>query len=501
MHKDNFLVLLGLLATASLVGSCPTAKESISIDRGFEGENGERPTALPSGPVDNCPMRSPFSEACSCGGSVFSTGFCCEGGFSFSPCGTGARYARPGGGGAGDGSDWANAMRGLPSVLERDTVYWLGAGDYGSYTFDDGASGQLGITVRKATAQAHGSDTGWNTTYGSGQAVFGPLRFDGSRYTLDGGEPNGLRTVGQMGTKATVHVGGSHIVLRHVEIDGGLQKSNGTQTAGGCIGGQVEADHVVFDRCEVHNIADDGLGIYADHIKVLYSQIHDLDGCGTDGGCGPCYNGHSDGLELSGASDIELVGNMVYDVRSTSAIFMEDFGSGGISNLVAYNNIFYTPTTGITVYLKHLTGAKVHNNIIWGRTQGNRFGGLAIGTRVTDLEMYNNIILNINYSHLGAAYDATQHKLDYNLFGMVNSGEYSVNPNDLVEDPQFAGIPMSSDASDHKGSDLILDDFVSRADAAIDTGTTPNGVPAYDMKGEDRPQGSAWDRGPFEAVR
>jgi hypothetical protein len=490
VRKGNFLVLVGLLATAVLVGSCRSAEDAASGDRNSDDEpSGPAPPGGgPSGPADSCALNA--------------SGFCCDGGFSFSQCSTKARYVRPGGGGARDGSDWANALNGLPSSLERDTVYWLGAGNYSSYTFDDGASGQMGITVRKATAEAHGAGTGWTAAYGSGQAVFGPLRFDGIRYTLDGGEPNGLRTVGQMGTKATVLIEGSHIVLSHVEIDGGLQKSNETQTAGGCNGSDVNGDHVVFDRCEVHNIADDGLGIYADHIKVLYSKIHDLHGCGTDGRCnGPCYNGHSDGFEISGVSDIELVGNMVYDVRATAAIFMEDFGSGGISNLIAYNNVFYTPSTSIAVYLQDLNGAKFHNNIIWGKTDGNRFGGLAMGNDVTNLEMYNNIILNINYSHMGASHKPSQHKLDYNLFGMINSGEYPANSHDLVGDPLFAGIPMSSNPDDHKGSDLVLDDFVPRADAAIDTGTTPSGIPAYDVAGRERPQGGAWDRGPFESSR
>jgi len=434
-----------------------------------------------------------------CGGSVYSIGFCCEEGYSFSSCSTEARYVRPGGGGSGDGSDWANALNGLPSALERDTVYWLGAGTYGSYTFDDGASGSSGITVRKATAAAHGSDTGWNAAYGSGQAVFGPLRFDGSRYTLDGGEPNGLRTVGQMGTDLTVDVNGSYIVLRHLDIDGGLQKSNGTQTGGACNGSNVNGDYVVFDRCEIHNIADDGLGIYADHIKVLRSKIHDLDGCGTDGGCGPCYNGHSDGLELSGVSDIELVGNMVYDVPSNAAIYMENFSGSDIYDMVVYNNVFYTPETGLTVYLHDLHRAKIYNNIIWGKTQGNRYGGLSISSTVTELELYNNIILNINYSHMGGSYNPSQHKIDYNLFGMIDAAEYSANSHDLVGDPRFAGIPMSSNAADHKGSNLTLEDFIAAASQVIDTGITPSGIPAYDIVGEQRPQGAAWDLGPFES--
>lgn len=450
--------------------------------------------------TDDCAIGSPLSSACVCGGSVYSMGFCCEEGYSFSECSRKALYVRPGGGGAQDGSDWSNALSGLPSTLERGTMYWLGAGSYGSYTFDDGASGQKGVTLRKATAEEHGTDTGWSAAYGSGQAVFGPLRFNASRYTLDGGEPNGIRTVGQMGTAATVHTAGDYVVLRHVEIDGGLQKSNGTQSAGGCNGSNVRSDYVVFDRCEIHNIADDGLELHsADHIKVLYSKIHNLHACGTDASCsGPCYNGHSDGLELRDISDIELIGNMVYDVRSTAAIFMDNWSGSKVYDLVVYNNVFYTPHNGFAVYLNALQGARIHHNVIWGRTQGDRYGGLSMGKSVTDLEMYNNIILNINYSHVGSSHDPSEHDLDYNLFGMINAGEYQANTNDLVADPRFASIPMSDDEADHKGSNLTLEDFVPSATEAIDSGTTADSVPAYDIMGEERPNGIAPDRGVFE---
>ena len=431
---------------------------------------------------------------------MYETGYCCDGGYSFSACSTEARYVLPGGSGARTGTDWANALGGLPGTLERGTTYWLGAGSYGSYTFDDAASGDRGITLRKATAEAHGTDTGWSAAYANGQAVFGPLDLSGSRYTLDGGEPNGIRTVGQMGTTATVRAAGSYLVLRQVEIDGGVQKSGGNQTAGGCNGSNVSGQYVVFDRCELHNIADDGMEIHsADHVKVLYSKIHDLHACGTDSTCsGPCYNGHSDGLELSDITDIELIGNMVYDVHSTAAIFMDNWSGNKVYDLVAYNNVFYTPDTSFAVYLHRLQGAKFHHNVVWGRTRGPRYGGLAIGQDVTDLEMYNNIILNINYAHMGSSYDPTHHDLDYNLFGMIDSGEYSANTNDLVGDPRFADIPLSGNGADHKGSELTLEDFVPTASEAIDTGTTSGSVPAYDLTGQQRPQGGAPDRGVFE---
>ena len=412
-----------------------------------------------------------------------------------------ARYVLPEGAGAQDGSSWANALNGLPPVLERGTVYWLGVGNYPNYTFDDRTLGASVISVRKATVQAHGSDIGWDPVHGSGQAVFGTLRFESGQYTLDGGEPNGLKAVGEMGTEAAIRIDGSHVVLRHVEVDGGLRKIDGKQTAGGCNGINVRGDYAVFERCEIHNIADDGLGIYANHVKVLHSKIHDLDGCGTDGDCGPCYNGHSDGIELSNASDIELVGNLVIDVRSNAALFMGDWTGSAVRDLRVYNNVFYTPDNGFAVYLQKLHGARVHNNIIWGKTQGSRYGGLSMGQNVTDLEMYNNIILNINFSHMGAS-DAPKHPgLDYNLFGMINAEEYSANTHDLVADPRFAGIPLSDDASKHKGSDATLDDFKSSAPQVIDAGVVPRGMPPYDIVGKMRPQGEAWDRGPFEASR
>jgi hypothetical protein len=486
--------------TAMLAGCTPrnlgsNAPPSEGSSDGARARGGGGSTG---GPADSCASNAAIGTACVCGGAVHETGYCCEEGFSFSGCSTRGRYVRPGGGGAQDGSDWVNAFNGLPGSLERDTVYWVGAGSYSSYTFDDSASGQAGITVRKATASAHGTDAGWNAAYGSGQAVFGPLRFNSSRYTVDGTEPNGIKAVGQMGTTAAADIGSSHIVLRHVEIDGGVQKSNNTQTAGGCMGGKLSGNYVVLDRCDIHNVADDGLDISGDHIKVLYSKVHDLHGCGTDAQCsGPCYNGHSDGIEFTGVTDLQLIGNMVYDGQSNAALFM--WGADN-HDFVAYNNVFYTPATGASIYLKHLHGAKLHNNVIWGRTNGNRFGGLFIGPEVTDLQMYNNIILCINYSHMGASHDPNEHDLDYNLFGMINSGEYTANTNDVIANPQFVGVPMSSDRSAHKGADLRLEDFVPTAPEAIDTGTSSGQVPAYDIVGQTRPHGDAWDRGAFEAT-
>ena len=95
---------------------------------------------------------------------------------------------------------------------------------------------------------------------------------------------------------------------------------------------------------------------------------------------------------------------------------------------------------------------------------------------------------------MGARQDPTEH----DLFGMINSGEYQANTNDLVADPQFANIPFSSNPDDHNGN-FTLEDFMPAANSqAIDTGTSSGSVPDYDIVGDPRPAGGAWDRGVFE---
>jgi hypothetical protein len=94
----------------------------------------------------------------------------------------------------GDGSSWscaagagkAGARRGLPSTLARGNTYYLGAGPYGSYTWDDAVSGSTTIRVRKAVATDHGPTAGWAEALASGQAVFSDWKFRSGHYDIDG---------------------------------------------------------------------------------------------------------------------------------------------------------------------------------------------------------------------------------------------------------------------------------------------------------------------------
>lgn len=96
-------------------------------------------------------------------------------------------YVRAGASGTASGTDWTNAYTALPASLTRGDTYYVAGGNYGAYTFDDAQSGTLVITIKKATAADHGTDTGWNPAYGDSPAIFNSvIQFARGYYVFDG---------------------------------------------------------------------------------------------------------------------------------------------------------------------------------------------------------------------------------------------------------------------------------------------------------------------------
>jgi hypothetical protein len=94
---------------------------------------------------------------------------------------TASHYIRTGASGANDGSSWANAWSTLAAATwTRGDEYYVAAGTYTNdgATFGTVNSGTTLIKICKATVStvgscstAHGSDTGWSDSYGSGQVA------------------------------------------------------------------------------------------------------------------------------------------------------------------------------------------------------------------------------------------------------------------------------------------------------------------------------------------
>lgn len=411
-------------------------------------------------------------------------------------------YVTENGAGNRSGLDWNNAYAQLPANLERGHIYYISDGSYDGYTFNDPENDGNFIYIKKAVQTDHGTNAGWLPEYGDGIAEFGPLRFDSDDYIFDGQHKYGFKVVGTY-TGQAVNVNSDYIFISNSDIDGNFQtNANGFHIDGSCNVIFIFGSHVTLENCNIHNAADDGIGVFGNNIKIIGNEIHNLHGYGTDGNTGPCNNGHSDAFELQDCADIEIIGNLVYDINSTSALITGQWSAGNYTrNLTLYNNIFYTPDTGMSVYIYYVQGAHIYNNVFWGRTQGSSYGGLAIGPEVTDLYVQNNIILNINYTHLGGTYDPLNHHIDYNLFGMIAASQYTANTHDIVGDPLFKNIPMSSEISAHL-TNVVIDNFALQPNSpATNQGMDLSAQvqETSDIIGTPRLQGE-WDIGSLEYI-
>ncbi len=144
-------------------------------------------------------------------------------------------YVRQGATGSNNGTDWTNAYTSLPITLIRGDTYYIADGNYDSYTFDDAVSGSTYIYIKKATIASHGTSTGWNDTYGDGQAVFTGATYvwnlrsgywDIDGVTGSGTSGYGIKVVSTNSTENTCTVcissnyNVSYSIFKHIEFQG-----------------------------------------------------------------------------------------------------------------------------------------------------------------------------------------------------------------------------------------------------------------------------------------
>lgn len=159
----------------------------------------------------------------------------------------------PNGAGSRDGSTWDNAFAGLPATLLRGDTYYIATGSYPGYRFNAPESGTTVITIKKATATDHCTETGWQASFGNGQAVWTPSggriwqftdtgywSIDGQSRTnlksghgfkLDNSGSNAIATPLQIqgcgpGTSCSPSI--QNVTIRYTEIAGGGVNSGST---------------------------------------------------------------------------------------------------------------------------------------------------------------------------------------------------------------------------------------------------------------------------------
>ena len=92
--------------------------------------------------------------------------------------------------GSGNGSTWSVPSGFNSLTLVRGNTYYLAGGSYSAKTLNVANSGTTLITVKKATASDHVTETGWSASYGTTQAVFPSMEIYTDYYLIDGQERN-----------------------------------------------------------------------------------------------------------------------------------------------------------------------------------------------------------------------------------------------------------------------------------------------------------------------
>jgi hypothetical protein len=406
------------------------------------------------------------------------------------------QYVRPGATGLNNGSDWANALTSLPTTLKRGDTYYLANGTYGSYVFNTPNSATTAITIKKAMAADHGTDTGWSSTYGDGQAVFSNWQIYTDYYLFDGQRRNSdwaLGTTSQYGIKVVgtspvrldngAGTGGDNLTFRYVDIQGG-----GRDTGRGddVIYGLAGNSNVTFQYCALHDsdrtiflMRGNWQNLTIDHSYMARNASSPAS--------------HGELMSLTSATNLVFSNNVVEDIEGTAVI--AGLNNGTWEGGQVFGNTFFHSANFSNRYPAHtggLTGIIFVANDASQRNIGN------------NIRFYNNTVINIQGLYSGVAIQSgsgneVRNNVWYNSVRTNNSFSGSISNNWYFNTTQD-GDSSSTKTVCTTGCDI----FKSLATKDFRLKVSNGGGLALlapfniDMDGAIRGADGTWDRGAFE---
>ena len=375
--------------------------------------------------------------------------------------------------GNGSGSDWNNLAALSTLTLVRGNTYYLATGSYGSKDWNTPASGTTLITIKKAVAGDHGSDVGWSSTLGTGQAVFTFWGISTSYWTFDG-QVGGGPGSWEAGHGIAVRNLSDHLIvlnntianltLLHIEVDG--------------------TDNTAFDRDAFYGLSG------ATNLTVRYSYFHDI-GCDIWQIRGDFTNVLFEYSEMARNNQGTCHGD-VFEYDNGTA-------SGWVIRYNWFRDCVATYFFG-TFDTGTYTGAQIYGNLISGGMADNGLvSAISAGGVVTGLQLYNNTIVNLS-GNAGFAY------LDRGINNRVNNNLWyncpSVSMDGTTHDYNwFFGSGPQSETHIQNGTgnpfvNLAGNDY--RLTTATQSGMTLASPFNMDSLGNMRGADGVWDRGAYE---
>lgn len=402
-----------------------------------------------------------------------------------SPAKAATNYVRAGATGAATGANWTDAFTDLPASKVRGDIYYVADGSYAAHTFTDNESGTTLITVKKATVADHGTETGWDNSYGDGQAVWPTWMIEDGYYDIDGqvGQwasdwpgyvQHGFKVeTAQAGTALKIIQIGingdrpSGISLRHIET----RFTNSGQGSGWAKGGDTVyvygGSDLLFQNLWIYNSGRNCFYHITGTNLVLEFSF----------------------LEQNGQAQLDEV----FDPTEHSQLL--DWGGNSFStnSTYRYNISRRFRSTGGLMVLPDVDNSQIYGNLFTqdepDATTGTRvLGGFNGEIPVTNIFIYNNTFFNISKGGTLSSGDWTNSFIRNNVFYNVKNGSAISFSAQITRSHNWyydVGADMSSETSVQIGSG---DPFVNaaadnyRLTAQTDAGFTPT-LSATDMDG------------------
>jgi hypothetical protein len=345
-----------------------------------------------------------------------------------------SHYIRAGATGANDGSSWANAWTTFPSGSNfvRGDEYYVADGNYGgSFYLSKATSGTTPIKICKATVSTqgacsspHGSDVGWDNSYGDGQAIFngGGIEFASGYWIFDG--VKGLGSRGASGSQPTtygfyfippkagstirpVQFSGSDIRILHTAVTCPGAAGDIQQFGFSGVGARVSISNSFVENCQTS----------------MWNQ-------GADNLIENSYLGKHWSSAANHGTQVQQVTRPIF--RNNIVTFCEpqciEPGGGATTNMTdgqIYNNVFMNITTGNGV-LKATSSSSILNTVMYGNTVINSEGpilyqnneGLGHGSG-------NTVVNNLFYNCKAIINQSTGSPVTHSHNALFDSGSIS----------------------------------------------------------------------------
>jgi hypothetical protein len=251
-----------------------------------------------------------------------------------------SHYVRPGATGNGSGNDWGNAYPNLPATLVRGDTYYLAGGTYGKYTFDDAPNGTKTISILRATDDDHGTNTGWQSGYATGMALFSHWDIFTDYYVIDGRQRNsdwyrgqisayGIRVQGTSPVRLDngFGQGSNNLTFRYIDFIGGGRDTGANDDV---IYGLTGNSNLTFQYCALHD-SDRTIFLMRGNWQNLVID-HSFIARNTST---PAVHGEL--MSMTDSSNVTISNNVLEDIEGTA--FFAGVNGGTMTNWKIFGNV------------------------------------------------------------------------------------------------------------------------------------------------------------------